>query len=310
MEDITDKPFRIICKEQGADVLCTEFVASEALIRNVQQSMNKMHFDKQERPVGIQLFGHDIDHMREAAIIAEQYDPDFIDLNYGCPVKKIVQKGAGAALLREPEKMVEMTRAVVKAVKKPVTLKTRTGWNEPMKDYTSLVLKLQDAGIKAITIHGRTRSQLYSGRADWTLIGDVKNHPGIHIPVIGNGDVNTPESAKAAFDHYAVDGIMIGRAAIGNPWIFGKVKAFLNTGKYDPEITVAQKVNLVKRHLHASIHHKGLPKGVFEMRRSLSLYFKGLPGFKPYRQKLVTCENPDDIFNLLNEIGQLYDQSL
>ncbi len=306
MEDITDRSFRRMAKHFGADILYTEFVASEALIRNVEKSFNKLIIEDSERPVGIQIYGHLIDSMVEAAKIAEQAKPDIIDINFGCPVKKIAKRGAGSGIFQDVPKMLEMTRAIVKAVKTPVTVKTRLGWDEESKIIDQLALPLQDAGIKALTIHGRTRSQFYKGNADWSLIGKIKENPAIKIPIIGNGDIKDGQSALEAIKKYNVDGIMIGRASIGQPWIFKTIRHYLETGETLPEPTIKEKVNIAKQHFLESIKIKGYPRGVFEMRRHFALYFKSLPHFKPLRIKLLTSLEQEEIFEILDKIVEIY----
>ncbi len=306
MEDITDRSFRLLCKSFGAELLYTEFVASEALIRNIDKSLKKLQIDEAERPTGIQIYGHRIDAMVEAAKIAEEAKPDLIDINYGCPVKKIANRGAGAGMLRDIPKMIEMTKAIVKAVKLPVTVKTRLGWDSDNLIIDKIAEQLQDAGIKALTIHGRTRTQFYKGTSDWTLIKKVKQNPDIHIPIIGNGDIFDGISAKNAFDTFEVDGIMIGRAAIGKPWIFREIKHYLKTGKILPEPSISEKVEIAKLHFKKSIALKEGKKGIFEMRRHFALYFKGLKNFKELRLKLLTSTDENQISDLLDEIKQKY----
>ncbi len=304
MEDVTDASFRYICKEYGADVLYTEFISSDGLIRNARKCREKLLIYNYERPIGIQLYGHLIDAMVESAKIAESFTPDFIDINFGCPVRKIANRGAGAGMLCNIPLMVEMTQSIVKAVKLPVTVKTRLGWDEKNRDIIEVAERLQDAGIKAITIHGRTRDQLYKGLADWTLIGEVRNNPRINIPVIGNGDINSAEKAKEAFDKYGVDGIMIGRASIGNPWIFRDIKHYLKHGTPAPSLTLSEKVDLARLHFQKSLEVKGEKVGILEMRRHFSNYFKGLDNFKDTRYKLVTAIEPEKIFMLLEDIRE------
>jgi len=304
MEDITDTSFRLLCKMFGADFMYTEFVSSDGLIRNGDKSVRKLVLLEEERPIGIQLYGHIVDVMIKAAVIAEQSQPELIDLNFGCPVKKIANRGAGAGMLRNLPLMIEMTSEIVKAVNLPVTVKTRLGWDESNKNILEVAERLQDAGISAITIHGRTRSQLYKGKADWTLIGEVKNNPRIKIPVIGNGDINSPESAKEAFDKYGVDGIMIGRSAIGRPWIFREIRHFLDTGELLPEPSVAEKADIAITHLELSLKYKEGMRAIFEMRRHLSNYFKGIPHFKETRLNLLTSTDVDEIKSIIAEIKQ------
>lgn len=305
MENVTDPSFRQICKSFGADMVYTEFVPSEALIRDVQKSKKKLTFTDAERPVGIQLYGHNIEPMVESAQMAAEAGPDLIDLNFGCPVRKIATRGAGAGLLRDIPKMIKMTEAIVKAVDLPVTAKTRLGWDDSDKPIVEVAERLQDVGIQALTIHGRTRAQLYKGTADWTLIGAVKNNPRMTIPVIGNGDVTGPEVAAQYFDRYGVDGIMIGRATYGRPYIFREIKHFLETGQLLPPPSLPEKVDIAKQHFRHAIEWKDR-RGIFEMRRHFVYYFKGLPNFKETRLRLLTCEEPDEILNILNEIAEQY----
>jgi tRNA-dihydrouridine synthase B len=304
MEDITDPSFRMICKMNGADFMYTEFVSSDGLIRDGQKSIKKLDIYDFERPIGIQLYGHLIDSMVEAALIAEQAKPELIDINFGCPVKKIANRGAGAGMLRNIPLMIEMTEAIVKAVKLPVTVKTRLGWDEENKSIVEIAEQLQDVGIQALTIHGRTRAQMYKGNADWTLIGEVKNNPKIKIPIIGNGDIDSPEKAKEMFDRYGVDGIMIGRATVGRPWIFRDIRHYLKTGELLPEPSVNEKADLAIQHLDKSLEYKEGKRAIFEMRRHLSNYFKGLPHFKETRLKLLTAVDVDEIKIIINEIRE------
>ncbi|MCJ7449310.1 MAG: tRNA dihydrouridine synthase DusB [Bacteroidales bacterium] len=304
MEDITDPSFRMVCKMQGADFVYTEFISSDGLIRDGQKSIKKLDIYDFERPIGIQLYGHLVDAMVEAARISEEANPELLDINFGCPVKKIANRGAGAGMLRNIPLMIQISEAIVKAVKLPVTVKTRLGWDDNSKNIVEVAEMLQDAGIKAITIHGRTRAQLYKGNADWTLIGTVKNNPRMKIPVIGNGDIDGPLKAKEMFDKYGVDGIMIGRAAVGRPWIFRDIRHYLKTGELLPEPSVSEKTDLALFHLEKSIEFKEGKKAIYEMRRHLSNYFKGLPHFKETRLKLLTTMEPDEIKSLLEEIRQ------
>ena len=304
MEDITDPSFRMVCKQYGADFMYTEFISSDGLIRNGDKSIRKLNIYEFERPIGIQLYGHLIDAMTEAAIIAEEKKPELIDINFGCPVKKIANRGAGAGMLRNMPLMIEMSSAIVKSVKLPVTVKTRLGWDDDNKNILEVTKRLQDTGIQAITIHGRTRAQLYKGSADWTLIGEVKNNPAIKIPVIGNGDIDSPVKAKDMFDRYGVDGIMIGRAAVGRPWIFRDIRHYLNTGELLSEPTVKEKADLALYHFNLSLEHKEGKKAIFEMRRHFSNYFKGLPNFKETRLRLLTCQEEDEIKSIIMEISQ------
>ncbi len=304
MEDVTDASFRYICKKFGADMVYTEFVSSDALVRDVPGAYRKLEIYDYERPIGIQIYGHLPDAMVDSAVRVEKADPDVIDINFGCPVKKIAGRGAGSGMMREPDKMVEITRRVVEAVHKPVTVKTRLGWDNDSKIIVELAERLQDAGISALTIHGRTRAQMYKGEADWSLIGAVKNNPRMHIPIIGNGDISTPQDAANAFDRYGVDGIMIGRASFGHPWIFKEIRHFLDTGQELPPMSVAERVALAKDHLAKNIEVKGERRGVFEMRRHLSCYFKGLENFKETRLKLVTLTDVNEIYKTLDYIEQ------
>ena len=304
MEDITDPSFRMVCKKNGADFMYTEFVSSDGLIRDGQKSVRKLDIYDYERPIGIQLYGHLIDSMVEAALIAEEAKPELIDINFGCPIKKISNRGAGAGMLRNIPLMIEMTEAIVKSVKLPVTVKTRLGWDDASKNIVEISERLQDVGIKALTIHGRTRAQLYKGNADWTLIGEVKNNARIKIPIIGNGDIDGPISAKKAFDKYGVDGIMIGRSTVGRPWIFRDIRHYLNTGKLLQEPSVNEKADIALFHLDKSLQHKEGKRAIFEMRRHLSNYFKGLPHFKEIRLKLLTAVEADDVRNIIQEIRE------
>jgi len=306
MEDVTDRTFRYICKQYGADMLYTEFVPSEALVRNVKKTFTKLIIEQDERPVGIQIYGHNIDVMVEAAKISEQFKPELIDINFGCPVKKIANRGAGSGMLKDIPKLIEMTKQVVEAVACPVTVKTRLGWDEETLVIDELALQLQEVGIKALTIHGRTRCQLYTGCADWTLIGKVANNEHIKIPIIGNGDVTSPEIAKSYFEKYSVDAIMIGRAAIGKPWIFKQIKHYLNTGELLPEPVISERVAISKEHFAKSMEIKGEYGGIIEMRRHFALYFKGLPDFKELRLKLLTSKDPNEIFQILADIENIY----
>lgn len=304
MEDVTDISFRYICKHFGADMMYTEFISSDGLIRDAAKTIAKMKIYDYERPIGIQIYGHIPEALVEAAVRAEQAGPDFIDINFGCPVNKIAKRGAGSGMMRFPDRMVEITKSVVDAVKLPVTVKTRLGWDDESKIIVDLAERLQDAGIEALTIHGRTRAQLYKGEADWSLIGEVKRNPRMHIPIIGNGDITTPEKAKEAFDRYGVDAIMIGRASFGHPWIFKEVKHYLATGELLEPMSVADRVDLAKRHLAKSLEVKGERVGILEMRRHLSCYFKGLDNFKETRLKLVTLTDANELYALLDFIKE------
>ncbi len=302
MEDITDPPFRVLCKRLGADVMVSEFISSEGLIRDAVKSLHKLDFSESERPIGIQIFGHDEISLCKAAEVAEKANPDFIDINWGCPVRKIVAKGAGAGILNDIPKMVRITKSVVEAVKLPVTVKTRLGWDDSSRNIVSIAEQLQDVGIAAISIHGRTKAQLYRGVADWTLIGEVKNNKRMFIPVIGNGDIDSPEKAKEMLK-YNVDGLMIGRATIGNPWIFKQIKAYLKDGTIIPLPTINERVEICKEHLKNSIEWKGEVTGIAEMRKHYSGYFKGIPDFKPYRIILVTSKEANQLYDTLDEIN-------
>ncbi|HSN49917.1 MAG TPA: tRNA dihydrouridine synthase DusB [Bacteroidales bacterium] len=302
MEDITDPSFRYMCKMNGADFMYTEFISSDGLIREGWKSLKKLDIYDFERPIGIQLYGHLVDAMVEAALIAETAGPELIDINFGCPMKKIANRGAGAGMLRNIPLMIEMTGAIVRAVRLPVTVKTRIGWDDENRNIVEIAERLQDTGISALTIHGRTRAQLYRGSADWTLIGEVKNNPRIRIPVIGNGDIDGPVRAKDMFKRYGVDGIMIGRASVGRPWIFRDIRHFLDTGDLLPEPTVAEKAGLALLHLEKSLEFKEGIRAIYEMRRHLSNYFKGLPHFKDTRLKLLTLTEPEQIKDLIIDI--------
>ena len=303
MEDVTDPSFRYICKQFGADVVYSEFISADGLIRDAQRSLDKLRIFDYERPVGIQLYGHLVEPMVEAARRAEEAAPDIIDINFGCPMKKIAARGAGSGMMRDVPLMVEMTRRIVDAVRTPVTVKTRLGWDDEHKNIEEIAERLQDVGIRALTIHGRTRAQIYKGRADWTLIGKVRNNPRITIPVIGNGDVNSPEKAREAFDRYGVDGVMIGRATYGRPWIFQHCRHYLDTGEILPEPSVIERVALAKLHLAKSLEFKGNKVGILEMRRHFSSYFRGLPHFKEMRLRLVTQDTPEELHETLDAIA-------
>ena len=304
MEDVTDPSFRYMCKGFGADMVYTEFISSDGLVREGAKSVAKLNISDGERPVGIQIYGHLIEPMVESARIAEAARPDVIDINFGCPVRKIAGRGAGSGMMRDVPLMVEMTRRIVEAVKVPVTVKTRLGWDEEHRNIEEIALRLQDAGIAALTIHVRTRAQMYTGEADWTLIGRVKNNPLMKIPVIGNGDIDSPQRAAEAFDRYGVDGVMLGRATYGRPWIFREIRHYLDTGELLPQPSVCERVEIAKRHLAKSVEVKGERVGVLEMRRHLSNYFKGLPDFKPTRLQLVTLTDVDEINATLDYIAQ------
>jgi len=307
MEDVSDPPFRLVCKQNGADLMYTEFISSEGLIRAAAKSRKKLDIFEYERPIGIQIFGSLIESMREATEIASQAQPDLIDINYGCPVKNVACRGAGASLLQDIDKMVAMTKAVVESTHLPVTVKTRLGWDDTTKNVYEVAERLQDVGIKALTIHGRTRAQMYKGQADWNLIREIKRNPRIQIPVFGNGDVDSVEKAANWRLEYEVDGIMIGRAAIGYPWIFREIKHFFATGEKLAGPTLAERIAVCRTHLEKSIEWKGEKTGIFEMRRHYANYFKGLPDFKEYRMRLVSLENVDDISSVLSEVEERFE---
>lgn len=311
MEDVTDASFRVVCKRFGADMVYTEFIPSDGLIRDAAKAIAKMKTSDDEAPIAIQIYGNDPVAMVEAAKMADHAEEiagghgcDIIDINFGCPVNKIAGRGAGSGMMREPDKMVMITEQIVKAVRKPVTVKTRLGWDESSKIIVGLAERLQDVGIQALTIHGRTRCQMYKGEADWTLIGEVKNNPRMHIPIIGNGDINSARKAKEAFDRFGVDGIMVGRASFGHPWIFREIKHYLETGEELPPMSVRDRVALAKWHLSLSVGLKGPVTGVLEMRRHLSCYFKGLPDFKETRVRLVTEPSAEELDKLLDFVGE------
>jgi nifR3 family TIM-barrel protein len=308
MEDVSDPPFRAVCKENGADLMYTEFISSEGLIRDAAKSKQKLDIFEYERPIGIQLFGSDIETMRACTEIASQVNPDLIDINYGCPVKQVACKGAGAALLQDIPKMVKMTEAVVKATHLPVTVKTRLGWDENTKNIEEVAERLQDVGIQALTIHGRTRVQMYKGNADWTLIARVKENPRIRIPIFGNGDIDSPQKAYEYKNKYGVDGIMIGRASIGYPWIFREIKHYLHTGTLLAPPTLAERLEICKKHLNFSVKWKGEQLGILEMRRHYTNYFKGFENFKHFRMKLVEADSQAEISEILAEMYEYYQQ--
>jgi nifR3 family TIM-barrel protein len=306
MEDVSDPPFRAVCKANGADLMYTEFISSEGLIRDAAKSRQKLDIFEYERPIGIQLFGSEIEHMRMSAEIATQVNPDLIDINYGCPVKNVACRGAGAALLQDIPKMVKMTEAVIKATHLPVTVKTRLGWDNDTRNVPEVAERLQDIGIAALTIHGRTRVQMYKGEADWTLIGEIKRNPRIHIPIFGNGDIDSPEKAMAYRKQYNVDGVMIGRASIGYPWIFREIKHYMATGEKLAPPTMTERVEVCKQHLDFSIRWKGPKIGIFEMRRHYTNYFKGIENFKPFRMRLVEAGTYEETIEILDEIAGQY----
>jgi len=305
MEDVSDPPFRAVCKKNGVDLMYTEFISSEGLIRDAAKSLKKLDIFDEERPIGVQIFGSDIDHMSEATRVASSVLPDLIDINYGCPVKNVACRGAGASLLQDIPKMVKMTAAVVKSTHLPVTVKTRLGWDDKTKNIELVAEQLQDVGIQALTIHGRTRAQMYKGEADWTLIREVKKNPRIRIPIFGNGDIDSPEKALQNRLEFGVDGIMIGRASIGNPWIFREVKHFMDTGCHLPGPDLVERIATCRFHLMESLKWKGDKLGIFEMRRHYSNYFHGIPRIKEYRQKLVQAGNLEEIDEILNSIQML-----
>ncbi len=306
MEDVSDPPFRALCKENGADVVYTEFISSEGLIRNAAKSTMKLDIYEKERPVGIQIFGANLDSMLQSVDIVEKTKPDIIDINFGCPVKKVVCKGAGAGILKDIDKMEMLTREMAKRTNLPLTVKTRLGWDEKSIKIVEVAERIQDAGAQAITIHGRTRAQMYKGFADWRLISDVKNNPRMKIPVFGNGDVNSPEKALEMRDKFGLDGAMIGRASIGNPWFFNQVKHFFKTGEHLAQPTINERINMAEAHLKMSIRWKGEKLGVLETRRHYSNYFKGIPDFKKYRTIMVTSDFSKDIFNLFAELKERF----
>ena len=306
MEDVSDPPFRALCKEQGADVVYTEFISSEGLIRDAAKSVMKLDIYEKERPVGIQIFGAELESMLQAVEIVEQTKPDIIDINFGCPVKKVVCKGAGAGILKNIDLMVSLTEAIVKKTNIPVTVKTRLGWDENSIRIVEVAERLQDVGIKAISIHGRTRVQMYKGDANWAPIAEVKNNSRMNIPVFGNGDVNTPERAKEMKDVYGLDGAMIGRASIGYPWFFNEVKHYLKTGTHLPPPTMEERVDAARRHLQMAIDWKGETLGVYETRRHYTNYFKGIPHFKEYRMKMVTSDAAADVFAAFDEVQEKF----
>lgn len=304
MEDVSDPPFRALCKRYGADLMYTEFISSEGLIRDAAKSVQKLDIFEYERPIGIQIFGYDIESMKLATELTEKANPDIIDINYGCPVKKVACKGAGAGILQDIPKMVRMTEEIVKSTHLPVTVKTRLGWDESSMHIVDVAERLQDVGIEAISIHGRTRKQMYKGEADWSLISEVKNNPRMKIPVFGNGDIDTPQKALEYKTRYNVDGVMVGRASIGNPWIFREIKHFVETGEILPKPTVIDRVNATIEHLDMSVDWKGKTLGVAEMKRHYTNYFKGISHFKEYRMKLVTSFDLEEIYETLNWIKE------
>ena len=310
MEDVSDPPFRYVCKQNGADLMYTEFISSEGLIRDAIKSRQKLDIFDYEKPIGIQIFGGDEEAMAMSAKIVDATGPDLLDINFGCPVSKVVCKGAGAGVLKDVDLMVRLTDAVVKSTNLPVTVKTRLGWDEKSKNIMEVAERLQDVGIKALSIHGRTRAQMYKGEADWTLIAAVKNNPRIHIPIFGNGDIDSPEKALEYKNRYGVDGVMIGRAAIGYPWIFREIKHFMKTGEHLPMPTFEERLQTCRVHFDKSVEWKGEKVGVFEMRRHYAQYFRGLPDFKPWRTQLVNAGTPEEVHSILNQIKDSYQQLL
>lgn len=306
MEDVSDPPFRALCKENGADVVYTEFISSEGLIRDAAKSVIKLDIYEKERPVGIQIFGANLDSMLQAVDIVEKSNPDIIDINYGCPVKKVVSKGAGAGILKDICLMESLTKAIVERTSLPVTVKTRLGWDHDSIKIVEVAERLQDIGCKAIAIHGRTRAQMYKGDADWSYIEKVKNNARMHIPVFANGDINTPERAMHIRDNLGLDGAMIGRASIGNPWFFNEVKHYFETGLHKQPASIKERATVAKRHLEMSVAWKGERLGVYETRRHYSNYFKGIENFKPYRQKLVTTQSSNEIYEILDSISEKF----
>jgi len=306
MEDVSDPPFRALCKEQGADMMYTEFISVEGLIRDASKSVQKLDIYEEERPIGIQIFGAEYDSMMRAAEIVEEAQPEVLDINFGCPVKKVVCKMAGAGILQDIDRMVKLTDKVVKSTNLPVTVKTRLGWDEETKYIEEVAERLQDVGIKALSIHGRTRKQMYKGEADWTLIGKIKENPRVHIPIFGNGDIDSPEKAKLYRERYGVDGIMIGRASIGNPWIFRDIKHYFATGELLPTPDIHERSEAVRQHLRHSLEWKGEKLGVLEMRRHYTNYFRGYPGVKQYRSRLVTTHDPAELFAIIDEMEEHY----
>ena len=309
MEDVSDPPFRALCKKNGADLMFTEFISSEGLIRDAEKSVQKLDIYEYERPIGIQIFGDKIESMRQAAEIAEKAKPEIIDINYGCPVKKVACKGAGAGILLDLPKMQSMTKEIVDAVNLPVTVKTRLGWDENSIKIVEVAKRLQDVGIKALTIHGRTRKQMYKGEANWEYIAEVKNDPQIQIPIFGNGDINTPEKALEYKERYNVDGIMIGRASIGYPWIFNEIKNFINEKKKIKKPSLEERINTVKRHLDFSIEWKGETLGLLEMRRHYTNYFRGIENFKKFRMQLIESASYEESLETLNKINKYFKES-
>jgi tRNA-dihydrouridine synthase B len=306
MEDVSDPPFRAVCKENGADLMFTEFISSEGLIRDAAKSVQKLDIFEYERPIGIQIFGNEIESMREAAAIAEAAGPDILDINYGCPVHKVACKGAGAGILLDIDKMVSMTSEIVKRVNIPVTVKTRLGWSHDTIRIVEVAERLQDVGIQAISIHARTRQQMYKGEADWSYLNKVKENPRLKIPVFGNGDIDSPEKALEYRQKYNVDGMMIGRASIGYPWVFNEIKRYLETGEKLEGPDLLERINVTKKHLDFSVRWKGEKQGILEMRRHYTNYFRGMPNFKPFRTRMVTAEHYAEVSAILEEVGEVF----
>ena len=306
MEDVSDPPFRALCKAQGVDMMYTEFISSDGLVHDAAKSLQKLDIYEYERPIGIQYFGAQVESMVKAATIVEAANPDVIDINYGCPVKKVACKMAGAGILQDIPRMIKLTKAIIDSTNKPVTVKTRLGWDEKSINIVEVAERLQDIGVQAIAIHGRTRKQMYKGEADWSYIGQVKENPRMHIPVFGNGDIDSPQKAKAYRDRYGVDGIMIGRASIGYPWIFREIKHYFATGELLPPPTVEERVDAARQHLRHAIEWKGVKLGVLETRRHYANYFRGFPHIKPFRTRLVTTDEPEELFRILDEIEEVY----
>lgn len=306
MEDVSDPPFRALCKTQGVDMMYTEFISSDGLVHDAAKSLQKLDIYEYERPIGIQYFGAQVESMVKAAAIVEAANPDVIDINYGCPVKKVACKMAGAGILQDIPRMIKLTKAIIDSTNKPVTVKTRLGWDDKSINIVEVAERLQDIGVQAIAIHGRTRKQMYKGEADWSYIGQVKENPRMHIPVFGNGDIDSPQKAKAYRDRYGVDGIMIGRASIGYPWIFREIKHYFATGELLPPPTVKERVDAARQHLRHAIEWKGVKLGVLETRRHYANYFRGFPHIKPFRTRLVTTDEPEELFRILDEIEEVY----
>jgi len=306
MEDVSDPPFRALCKAQGVDMMYTEFISSDGLVHDAAKSLQKLDIYEYERPIGIQYFGAQVESMVKAAAIVEAANPDVIDINYGCPVKKVACKMAGAGILQDIPRMIKLTKAIIESTNKPVTVKTRLGWDDKSINIVEVAERLQDIGVQAIAIHGRTRKQMYKGEADWSYIGQVKDNPRMHIPVFGNGDIDSPQKAKEYRERYGVDGIMIGRASIGYPWIFREIKHYFATGELLPPPTVEERVDAARQHLRHAIEWKGVKLGILETRRHYANYFRGFPHIKPYRTRLVTTDEPEELFRVFDEIEEVY----